>query len=135
MLLAIPFSEITDMRHYLVGILISMVALTLAPGLLQAHAMLDHAEPKVGSETDHPASVKAWFTEELEPAFSTLKVFDASGRQVDANDARLDANDKSLLIVTLPGLAEGRYNVVWEVVAKDTHRTRGHFAFTVKSGT
>ena len=56
-----------------------------------AHAFLDHAEPKVGSTvTNSPAEIKIWFTQNLEPAFSTLEVQDAHGKEVDKKDAHLD---------------------------------------------
>jgi copper resistance protein C len=57
-------------------------------GAANAHAMLDHAEPRVGSKVvTVPHEVKLWFTEELEPAFSTIAVTDTSGRRVDSGKA------------------------------------------------
>jgi methionine-rich copper-binding protein CopC len=99
----------------------------------RAHAFLDHAEPKVGSTSAHsPAEIKAWFTQNLEPAFSTLEVQDAQGKQVDKKDAHLDAKDKSLFLVSLPPLSAGTYTVIWHVVSVDTHRTQGRFKFTIQ---
>jgi hypothetical protein len=99
----------------------------------RAHAFLDHAEPKVGSTiTRPPAETKIWFTQELEPAFSTIEVSDAQGNEVDKKDTHLDSKDKSLLIVSLPPLSPGTYTVAWHVVSVDTHKTQGHYQFTVK---
>lgn len=99
-----------------------------------AHAFLDHADPKVGSEVAQPpAVVKLWFTEELEPAFSTVVVNDAQGKEVDKKDAHLDDKNKALFIVSLPAaLPAGTYTVVWHAVASDTHKTQGTFKFTIK---
>jgi methionine-rich copper-binding protein CopC len=98
-----------------------------------AHAFLDHAEPKVGSTvTSPPAETKIWFTQELEPAFSSIEVSDAQGNEVDKKDAHLDSKDKTLLMVSLPQLSPGTYTVAWHVVSVDTHKTQGHFQFTVK---
>jgi methionine-rich copper-binding protein CopC len=98
-----------------------------------AHAFLDHADPKVGSTVAvSPAELKVWFTQELEPAFSTLEVQDAQGREVDKKDAHLDNKDKTLFIVSLPTLPSGTYTVIWHAVSVDTHKTQGHFEFTVK---
>lgn len=49
--------------------------------------MLDHARPAVGN-TVHAATaqVKLWFSEEIEPAFSSLRVLDASGKEIDKGD-------------------------------------------------
>jgi methionine-rich copper-binding protein CopC len=98
-----------------------------------AHAFLDHADPKVGSTvTGSPVVVKAWFTQELELAFSSLQVTNAQGKEVDKKDMHLDDKDKKLMIVSLPPLSPGTYMVAWQAVSVDTHHTQGHFQFTVK---
>ena len=98
-----------------------------------AHAFLDHAEPKVGGTvTVTPAEVKMWFTQNVEPVFSTIDVTDAQGKQVDKKDSHIDSKDKSLLIVSLGKLLPGTYTVAWHVVSVDTHKTQGHFQFTIK---
>ena len=106
-------------------------ALAAAPYAI-AHAFLDHASPRVGS-TVHgaPAAVKLWFTEELEPAFSTMRVLDKGGKPVDRGDAHVDKSDRTLLEVALAPLAPGSYRVRWRVVSVDTHVTEGDFTFDV----
>ena len=94
---------------------------------------MDHADPKVGSAvTNSPAEIKIWFTQNLEPAFSTLEVRDAQGKEVDKKDAHLDDKDKSLFLVSLPQLPAGTYTVIWHAVSVDTHKTQGRFEFTIK---
>ena len=97
-----------------------------------AHAFLDHAAPAVGS-TVHgsPSQVKLWFTQQLEPAFSSAQVLDRSGKRVDKADAKVDASDATLLLVSLPQLAPGTYKVTWRVLSVDTHVTEGDFTFDV----
>jgi methionine-rich copper-binding protein CopC len=115
---------------------LSAILIVFAMGLCEAasaHAFLDHAEPRVGSKVSaSPDEVKIWFTQELEPAFSSIKVFDANGNQVDKKDTHLDDKDKKLLKVSLSTLAPGEYKVVWQVVSVDTHRTNGDFKFQIK---
>lgn len=116
-------------------ILTSLAAILFLAGqsVAQAHAFLDHAEPKVGSTiTGSPAEIKIWFTQNLEPAFSKVEVRDAQGKEVDKKDAHLDDKDKSLFIVSLSKLPAGTYTVTWHVVSVDTHKTQGHFTFTIK---
>jgi methionine-rich copper-binding protein CopC len=104
-----------------------------AQTLARAHAFLDHAEPKVGSTIEKsPTEIKIWFTQNLEPAFSSLQIQNAQGQEVDKKDAHLDAKDKSLFIVSLPELSAGTYTVIWRVVSVDTHKTQGKFEFTIK---
>jgi copper resistance protein C len=112
-----------------------MAILILAlPVSAWAHAFLDHADPAVGSEVkESPAEVRVWFTQKLEPAFSTLVVQNAKGEQVDKKDAHFDPKDATLFIVSVPTLTPGTYTVVWHAVSVDTHKTDGTFKFTVKA--
>ena len=108
-----------------------LVGLALATGVM-AHAMLERATPRVGSSVKvAPGRVELWFTEPLEPAFSTVKVVDAGDRQVDARDAAVDKVDRKHLFVSMAPLPPGRYRVVWRVVSVDTHATEGDFTFDV----
>jgi copper resistance protein C len=97
-----------------------------------AHAFLDRAEPRVGSSVRAaPTEIKLWFTQELEPAFSTVQVMNAKGQRVDKGDARVDRSAGALLRVSLPALAPGDYMVMWRVVSVDTHVTQGDYVFHV----
>jgi methionine-rich copper-binding protein CopC len=97
-----------------------------------AHAMLDHATPAVGSTvTAAPKQVVLWFTETLEPAFSTIEVRNASGVAVQAGKATLDPANRMQLRVPLKPLGPGTYKVIWRVLSVDTHRTEGDFSFHV----
>jgi len=116
------------------SLIIVLTTILLFQSLVSAHAFLDHADPKVGSTVDQPPTeVKITFTEEVEPAFSTITVSTSDDKQIDKKDTHLDDKDKKLLIVSLPALSPGTYKVHWHVVASDTHTTQGDFKFTVKS--
>lgn len=68
----------------------------------------------------------------LEPAFSTIVVQDANGKKVDRGDGGVNASDSTLLETSLPLLSPGTYRVIWNVVARDGHRTNGDFTFSIK---
>lgn len=111
-----------------------LAAAALCPTLADAHAFLDHAEPRVGSTVaESPKQVKVYFTEEVEPAFSTLRVLDSGDHEVDKKDTHIDPDNQKLLIVSVPPLTPGTYKVIWKVVASDTHHTQGSFSFTVQA--
>jgi copper resistance protein C len=99
---------------------------------LEAHAFLKAAEPAVGGTVQtSPMEVRIWFTENIEPAFSSIQVLDAAGKEVDKRDVHLDRSNHALLHVSLPPLESGIYKVVWRVVSVDTHVTNGNFTFRV----
>ena len=108
-------------------------AVTLGAPTVQAHAFLDHASPAVGSTVPTaPETVTMWFTQELEPAFTTATVTDASGNTVDRGPAQIDPKDPTELRVALKKLSPGTYTVSWHALSVDTHTTTGHFTFEIK---
>ena len=117
------------MKHIVLGLLLIMTA---DSARVEAHAFLQRAEPAVGSTVQaSPSEVRVLFTEKIEPAISTVQVFDASGKEVDKHDVHLDRSNHALLHVSLPPLEAGSYKVVWRVVSVDTHVTNGSFNFRV----
>ena len=113
-------------------LLVTFAAACVASSPVHPHAFLDHAAPSVGSTVRAaPAHVKLWFTQELESAFSTVRVVDRSYQRVDRGDAKVDPADARIVQVSVPVLAPGRYRVVWRVLSVDTHVTEGDFTFDV----
>jgi methionine-rich copper-binding protein CopC len=114
-------------RSSLAGII--PLLLLLATGEARAHATLDHAEPRVGNKVaTAPREVTLWFTQKLEPAFSTITVTNAAGERVDTGKTRVSGSQMSVSL--RPGGA-GTYHVTWQVLSVDTHRTDGNFTFQV----
>ena len=109
-------------------ILITLVALLLAGASAHAHAFLDHANPRVGSSVRAaPRVVTLWFSQKLEPSFSSAQVNDASGARVDQG-ARVSGMQIHVPVKSLP---PGTYRVRWRVLSVDTHTTEGSFSFRV----
>jgi methionine-rich copper-binding protein CopC len=112
--------------------LITLSLLLCAASTADAHALLDHARPRVGSTVaEAPTELLLWFTQKLEPAFSTVEVRDANGARVDDGRVQVDSSNASLLHVPLKPLASGGYEVRWRVLSVDTHTTEGRFRFNV----
>ena len=104
-----------------------------APQFAHAHAMLLKSEPAVGDEVSPaPAELVLHFSEGVEPAFSTVVVTDASGAQVQSGAPKVFAEDRKTLHIGLTPLVAGDYKVEWHATSVDTHKTNGHFGFSVK---
>ncbi|HEX6828554.1 MAG TPA: copper resistance CopC family protein [Burkholderiales bacterium] len=115
-------------RSFLLALALAMSVASAA----YAHAFLDHAEPAVGSTVPAPPTeVRLWFTQELEPAFSTVRVLNERGQRVDREDNGVDRKDPTQLRVRVSPLGPGLYKVVWRVVSIDTHVSEGDFTFRV----
>ena len=111
---------------------ISSLALLLLFGSVtaHAHALLDRADPRVGSTVKAaPRELSLVFTENLEPAFSTVEVTNDAGQRVDEGKPSIDGN---VMRVPLRALPAGTYRVKWHVLSIDTHTTEGGFRFQVR---
>ena len=116
------------MRRPAIVAIILLLLLLVTDGV-SAHALLDHAEPRVGNTVaTAPREVTLWFTQKLEPAFSSITVTNSAGQRVDAGKTRVSGNQMS---VSLRSGGAGTYRVNWRVLSVDTHRTDGSFTFRV----
>src|ERR1043165_8650469 len=113
------------MRRKIILASIAFGALCAAPAL--AHTALNRASPRVGSTAaEAPNEVVLWFTEKIEPAFSSIEVRDGSGAVVSNGKAQT-GSDRTQLRVPLKALSPGTYKVIWRVLSVDTHRAQGDF--------
>jgi copper resistance protein C len=115
------------------GPFLALVAWVLGVVFALAHSELQRAEPPVESKLKRPPSeVKLYFTERLEPAYSTVRVNDDHGAQVDRRDSHVDPSNPLLLRATLQLLEHGAYSVIWRVLSVDGKLTEGRFTFRVE---
>jgi len=107
----------------------ALLVLALGAPAAYAHAHLDHAVPAAGSTVDTPPhEVTLTFTQNLEPAFSTVSVTDAKGADVGQGKAAISGN---VMRLDLKPLGTGSFTVHWHAVSVDTHITEGTFLFQV----
>jgi len=110
-------------------IITSLFLAPLAVTAARAHAFLDHATPLVGSTVaSAPHEVVLTFTQNLEPAFSTVEVTDGNGARVDQGKASVSGNT---MRIGLKATGPGNYKVNWHALSVDTHTTQGAFTFHV----
>ena len=112
---------------------LALAACALTATVAAGHAVLQRAEPRVeGRLKRAPDEVKLYFTERLEPAYSSLRVLNDQGVQVDRRDSRVDRANPTLLRSTLPPLPPGTYTVLWRVLSIDADVTEGAFTFRIE---
>ena len=104
-------------------------ALALLPVVAFAHARLVISNPAPGAVLGTlPATVDLVFSEPVTPAGRGINVYGPDGRLAQSGSARARGYELS---VRLTGALEGTYDVVWTVIASDTHPSRGEFTFSV----
>ena len=112
---------------------ILIALLTVNVGSALAHALLVRSIPDANATLDRaPAQVELYFSETVDPRFSTIRVLDANGQAVDNGDPRVDPADGTHLTVSLRSLPDGIYTVSWKALSEtDGHITEGSFPFAV----
>lgn len=104
------------------------IVAALLPYAAAAHAVLVQSDPAPGALlTLPPASITLLFTEPVTPAGAGIKVYSPSGRQVAAPAV----STGSALSAALGATEKGSYVVTWQVIAQDTHPSRGAFEFSI----
>lgn len=113
-----------------------LAALVILTGLAEkgwSHAFPVRSDPRVGwTVASAPSKVTIWFDGALEPAFSSIAVYNSAKQQVDRGNSRVTGTDRTVLEVDLPVLTAGQYHVYWKALSKDTHVTEGDFTFSVE---
>jgi copper resistance protein C len=97
-----------------------------------AHVFPKTQVPAAGATVSSPAQVKIVFDGPLEPAFSSLTVSDAGGKQINTTKSEVDSEEPDAMSVALPPLQTGKYTVHWTAIASDGHKTHGDYSFEVK---
>jgi methionine-rich copper-binding protein CopC len=112
---------------------IAALAVLGAAAAADAHAVLVRSAPAARSTVGGaPDRVQLWFSERLEPAFSTASVWSAAGARVDRQDARVAPDDPRRLSVSLPPVEPGRYTVRYRVLSVDGHVVEAEYSFTIR---
>lgn len=115
------------------GAVLALGALLAGAGVALAHSGLVRAEPPADSSLSRPPTeVRLFFSEGLEPSYSSARVENAQGAQVDRQDSRVERADPQQLRVSLQPLDPGAYIVIWRVLSVDSHITEGRFTFRVE---
>src|SRR5262249_10214931 len=120
------------MRRCVLGVL-AAATVTLSTAGALAHAFLDRAVPPVGgTAAASPPEIRLFFSEAIEPRFSTIALTSIDGRPIQTGPSTVDPHDQPQFMLPLPAPPSGRYKVPWHVISVDTHATQGDFTFEIK---
>ena len=115
---------------FLAPLVLLVSTLSVSPAF--AHAFLVKASPSVGSTVTTPPSVLLMtFTEALEVPFCSVTVTNAAGAAQQTAKPQPVPGHPDELSIPLHITAPGKYSVTWHALSVDTHKTQGHFTFTV----
>ena len=125
--------NITSKKFALTLILAWAIVLGVQLQVAEAHANLVRSEPSANSTLGaSPDRITLRFTEPMEARFSEIQVLNSAGSRVDNEDSTVDANDLTVMSVSLSTLPDGTYTVAWHNLSTiDGHTLRGAFAFSI----
>lgn len=126
------------MRRTALGLLILALVVPLAllgrqAAPAEAHAVLVRSSPESRAQLPQaPASIEMWFSEPLEPGFSTIELFASNGEPVELAGLRVDPADDHHLSALTTGLEPDIYTAVYRTLStRDGHEWSGSLTFTV----
>jgi copper resistance protein C len=95
-----------------------------------AHAMLMHSNPADQAVVhNRQVEIALDYDSRIEPSRCAVKLTDAAGKTLPLQMER--SIKPSELNAVAHGLANGKYQIHWQVLASDGHITRGNIVFTV----
>lgn len=105
----------------------------VAPRPAFAHATLIRSDPADGALLDSaPGQVQLWFSEEINPRFSMVRLLDATGQPLAIATGGAPAAERTSLRLAPPDLAPGAYIALWKVLSEvDGHWSQGVVIFGV----
>src|SRR5258708_3209092 len=122
-------------RRFLgIAVPLALFLTLLFPAVVSAHAILLRSDPAKDSVLSiAPKQVRMWYSEALNPAFSTAVVVNGENKRVDNRDAHVSSNDQTEMDLSLqPNLPPAVYIVIYRTdSAVDGHILRGSFIFSV----
>ena len=121
------------MKLRIFSITLTFFVLAIIASPVFAHASLLKSNPEANASLPRPpVQIELFFSEALEPSFSSITVLSSDGANVDSNDSRVDANDSTRMTVSLRSIPDGVYTVSWKALSSvDGHLTTGSFPFAV----
>jgi len=137
LILNFPFYAISSYFHKNLSlVLVLCMAILLGFGAIHTsfgHAFVINSSPsQSGSIAASPQQIDVFFSEPVDLRYSSLKVLDSNGKQVDKGDVGYLQNDESQLTVSVPRLKDGTYTVSTNVLSQiDGHVTDNAFVFAI----
>ena len=126
------------MSFVIIGIISLLALVSFFPNGIPksyAHAFTIKSDPAPSQSLPaSPSKVDVYFSEPIDIRYSTIKVLDPSGKQVDNNDKHNIGGDPASLSVTLPSssLKDGVYTVSTKVLSStDGHVVDNAFVFGI----
>ncbi|HSD04508.1 MAG TPA: CopD family protein [Nitrosopumilaceae archaeon] len=115
-------------------LLVVIIACCFIFGLAEAHPFIEDSEPKQSSNVPPGITqIIIYYSEAVEMDYSTIKVLDNKGTQVDNKDTKYFQGENSLVVTTRP-LDDGVYTVTSKVLSKvDGHIVDDALIFSVGS--
>jgi methionine-rich copper-binding protein CopC len=101
---------------------------------VQAHAFIEQSQPKAGEELNvSPKAIELTFDRNLEPALSNIQISEIKSKtRIKTGKALGIEGEPNKLSLSLPELAQGKYQVNWVAMSQDGHQTIGDYHFIVK---
>jgi len=121
------------MRRHTISLLFACVLLLLLAQTAEAHAQLVRSEPAAGALLNvAPKELRLEFSEDLDPSFSRVQLFNSKNQIINAGPGLIDAAAPTVMQLALGALPKDSYTAIWRSrSAVDGHISEGSVPFGV----
>jgi len=126
--------RLMSLRFLVLAVPLALCLTLFFPAIASAQAILLRSDPAQDSVLSiAPKQVRLWFSDDLNPTFSTAVVVNGENKRVDNRDAHVSSSDQTEMDVPLhPNLPPAVYIVIWRTdSAADGHILKGSFMFSM----
>jgi methionine-rich copper-binding protein CopC len=127
-----------NLRISIVALIVLISLAVIGVQSVTAHARLLRSIPADKAQLEKaPAQIELKYNELLEDNFNDMKVFPVaqfrSKQRTDfvAGKPKVDAKDRTRLLIDLKPMPPGEYMVEWRVLSRDGHSAFGRFTFRI----
>jgi methionine-rich copper-binding protein CopC len=109
------------------------LSMVLHTDFAASHAVLVSSVPAASAVLkEAPREIRLTFNQPVELRFSKLTVTRREGNKVQVGPVSSDTQERTNLVVAVPTLQPGHYQVHWEATSSDSHRIQGDFDFEIR---
>lgn len=110
-----------------------ILLMLILPDGAQAHANWVESDPAPNSVMEQaPTTARIRFSEPLETSYSRVVLNSADSGPVSTSDSRIAPDDPYVLLLDLPALPQGQYNLQWRTLSQaDGHSMQGFIPFAI----
>jgi copper resistance protein C len=131
--ISMPPQDLANAFTKIVALILTFVIALSAAFEASAHATLVKSDPgRRATIKTAPKEIVLWFSEKLEPAYSSVSLLNGEGKLVATQPAVVSRDNTKRIVLVVDTLSPGIYRVRYRVMSVDGHIVDSSYTFTLQ---